>query len=145
MDDISTISFDIETSDAECPLGIEIWLDNVCLFQNNHVKELCKFTHEFSDDECDHILQIIVNGKTQEHTKIDEAGNIIKDATLQISNIIVDDVNINQLFLENCVYEHDFNGTQPKTAVSFYGTAGCNGTISFKFSTPIYLWLLENR
>ena len=36
------------------------------------------------------------------------------------------------------------NGTQPEIADNFFGIAGCNGTISFRFSTPIYLWLLEN-
>jgi hypothetical protein len=26
----------------------------------------------------------------------------------------------------------------------FYGSMGCNGTITFEFNTPFYLWLLEN-
>ena len=144
MSDTSTISFDIETSDAECPLAVEIWLDDTVLLSINHVQEKISFSHDINDDDSEHELRIVISGKTSEHTKIDESGNIVKDATLQISNVVIDDVNIDQLFLKNCVYEHDFNGTQPKTAASFYGTAGCNGTISFKFSTPIYLWLLEN-
>ena len=144
MSDTLTISFDIDTSDAECPLSVEIWLDDTVVFAVLHAKQLYNFRHEFVDNEGEHTLQIIISGKTLAHTQIDEAGNIIKDATLQISNVIVDDIDINQIFLKTCIYEHDFNGTQPKTAVSFYGSAGCNGTISFKFSTPFYLWLLEN-
>jgi hypothetical protein len=89
-------------------------------------------------------LRIVLQGKTLDHTQIDADGNIVKDATLQISNVVIDEIDINQLFLDKCVYTHNFNGTQPEIADTFHGVAGCNGTISFEFSTPIYLWLLEN-
>jgi hypothetical protein len=138
------ISFDVETSDAECSLGVEIWLDNVMLLSNNHVREKVSFSHNISDDDGEHKFRIVMLGKTPDHTQVDEAGNIVKDATLQISNIVIDNLDVNQLFLEKCVYTHDFNGTQPEIADSFHGVAGCNGTIAFEFSTPIYLWLLEN-
>ncbi len=138
------ISFDIETSDAECVLGVEIWLDNAVLLSNNHVQEKITFSHDISDDDGEHELRIVLSGKTTDHTKVDEAGNIVKDATLQISNVVIDEIDINQLFLDKCVYTHNFNGTQPEIKDTFHGVAGCNGTISFEFSTPIYLWLLEN-
>ena len=137
------ISFDIETSDATCPLGIEIWLDDVVLLSNNHVQEKISFLHNISDDDDEHELRIVILGKTSDHTKVDEVGNIVKDATLQISNVLIDSLDVNQLFLEKCVYKHNFNGTQPEIADTFHGIAGCNGTLSFEFSTPIYLWLLE--
>jgi hypothetical protein len=138
------ISFDVDTSDAECPLGIEIWLDDIVLLTNNHVQEKISFSHDINDDDNKHELRIVIHGKTTDHTKVNAAGDIIKDATLQISKVVIDDLDVNQLFLENCVYTHDFNGTQPAMADSFHGIAGCNGTISFKFSAPVYLWLLEN-
>lgn len=138
------ISFDIETSDAECPFGIEIWLDDAVLLTNNYVQEKIAFDYNIRDDDGVHELRVLLTGKTADHTRMDADGNIIKDATLTISNIVIDDININQLFLDKCVYTHDFNGTQPEIQDTFHGIAGCNGTISFKFSTPIYLWLLEN-
>ena len=138
------ISFDIQTSDSECPLGIEIWLDDVVLLTNNHLQEKIVFSHDISDDDGEHELKIIISGKTSNHTQIDTQGNIIKDAMLLLSNVVVDELEVNQLFLDKCVYTHDFNGTHPKSEQAFYGVAGCNGTISFKFSTPLYLWLLEN-
>ena len=61
-----------------------------------------------------------------------------------ITNVVIDDLDVNQLFLEKCVYTHNFNNTQSEIADTFHGVAGCNGTITFEFSTPIYLWLLEN-
>jgi len=138
------ISFDIETSDAECPLGVEVWLDDAVLLSNKHVHEKISFSHDISDDDGEHELRIVISGKTSDHTRVDEAGNIIKDATLQISNVVIDDLDVNQLFLEKCVYKHNFNGTQPEITDTFHGVAGCNGTIGFEFTTPIYLWLLEN-
>ena len=138
------ISFDIDTSDATCPLGVEIWLDNTVLLTSEHVQEKISFAHDINDDDGEHQLRVVISGKTIDHTKVDEAGNIVKDATLQISNVVVDELDINQLFLDKCVYAHNFNGTQSSIEDSFHGVAGCNGTISFEFYTPIYLWLLEN-
>lgn len=138
------ISFDVETSNAECPLGIEIWYNDTALFKKNHVQEKISFAHDISDDEGDQELRIVIFGKTPDHTKVDATGNIVKDATLQLSNVVIDGLDFSQLFSEKCVYTHDFNGTQPAIQDTFYGVAGCNGTISFKFTTPIYLWLLES-
>ena len=41
-------------------------------------------------------------------------------------------------------FQHDFNGTQPEIKDTFFGEMGCNGTVSLRFTTPIYLWLLEH-
>lgn len=142
--DTVKISFDVSTSSSDCPFSLEIWLDDLCLLQTKHIENLYKFAHEFADDEKEHELRIVMDGKTTEHTTVDDQGNIIKDATLTISNVVIEDLDMNQLFLDRCVYTHDFNGTQPKIEDTFHGVAGCNGTISFRFTTPIYLWLLEN-
>lgn len=138
------ISFHVETSDAECPFDIEILLDDIVLLKNNHVQEKITFEYDINDNDGDHELQIRITGKTPDHTKIDEAGTIIKDATLSIHNFEMDRIDVNQLILAKCVYTHNFNGTQSEIADSFHGVAGCNGIISFRFTTPFYLWLLEN-
>jgi hypothetical protein len=138
------ISFDIEASSSDCPLSVQVCLDDAVLLNQTHVDEKIAFVHDISDDDGEHELRIVLSGKTPDHTQVDAAGNIIKDATLQISGITIDGIDINQMFLEKCVYAHDFNGTQPEIQDTFHGVAGCNGTISFRFTTPIYLWLLEN-
>ena len=138
------ISFDVETSNSECPLGVQVWLDDSLLLDHHHVQEKITFAHDMSDDDGEHQLRIVILGKTADHTQVDEAGNIIKDATLQISTVTIDGIDVNQLFLDRCVYTHDFNGTQTEIKDTFHGTAGCNGTIVFEFTTPIYLWMLEN-
>ena len=83
-------------------------------------------------------------GKTPAHTVVDEQGNIVSDAMINISKISVDDIDITQVVHELSVYQHDFNGSQPVIEDKFYGDMGCNGTVRLNFTTPIYLWLLEN-
>lgn len=144
MSDTSTISFDIDTSDATAHIGVAVWIDDVNVFQTYHLTKPKHVEHVVVDDNKEHELRIEISGKHKMHTKIDEQGNIIKDVVVNIKNITVDGIDISQLFMEKVVYKHTFNGTQPEIQDSFYGAAGCNGTISLKFTTPIYLWLLEN-
>jgi len=73
-----------------------------------------------------------------------------------VENFKIDDIDIssmltnypNQLYSDMPThiiqYCHDFNGTQPAVVDRFHGSLGCNGTVTLKFTTPIYLWLLEN-
>ena len=84
-----------------------------------------------------------MTGKTGADTKIDDQGNIVNDACLTVTNVTFEEIELNQLFADNAVYTHDFNGSQAETQGKLYGTMGCNGTVSLEFTTPIYLWLLE--
>ena len=142
--DTVNFKFELTPSDDQCPMSVEVWLDNDLVWSAPQLHQTVMFSHDFSDDDGEHRLRIVLSGKTVEHTVIDDAGNILKDATVQISQVTIDDLDVNQLFLEKCVYEHNFNGSQPDIKDSFHGIAGCNGAISFEFTTPIYLWLLEN-
>jgi hypothetical protein len=143
MDKIK-VEFDINTTDALASLGVQVLLDGVAFYTNDHVQDLCHVEYELDDNDHIHKLQIVMSGKTADHTIIDNNNNITKDATLEISAVSIDGIDINQLFLGKCVYTHDFNGTQPEIADTFHGTIGCNGTINFEFTTPFFLWLLEN-
>ena len=138
------ISCRVGTSDASAKLGLEAWIDNIKFFNSTHIDQSQTISVDLSDHDAEHELRFVLTGKTAEHTKLDGQGNIVKDATLSLSDIIIDGIDINQLFQEKSVYTHDFNGSQSEIQDKFYGTVGCNGTISFRFTTPIYLWLLEN-
>ncbi len=83
-------------------------------------------------------------GKLPEHTKINDAGEITQDALLSVANIQVDGIDISQISANLIEYHHDFNGGQDAIVDRFYGTMGCNGQLKLRFTTPIYLWLLEN-
>lgn len=142
MDDTSTISVDISSTDTSSSLGVAIWLNNQCVFQTPHVSESIHYEHVISDEDGEHELQIVMSGKTQDHTIVDDHGNIIKDAVLSVA-FNVDNVNVDQLFQNQAVYTHDFNGTQSEIKDTFHGLMGCNGVLSLKFISPLFLWVLD--
>ena len=99
---------------------------------------------EILDDEAEHEFKFVMKNKTPEHTVVDDNGNIIKDAMLSIANVAFDGIELGHVFTEQSVYHHNFNGSRNAIKDKFYGDMGCNGHVSLPFTTPIYLWLLEN-
>jgi len=143
---MNTIKFDcvVGSTNFSVPLGLEIWLDQHKLFDLDHVDQACRVEHEISDDDGDHELRFVLKHKQPDHTQVDADGNILSDATITVSDIQFDGIDCQYLTTNLARYQHDFNGTGDLTTESFYGELGCNGTVSLKFSTPIYIWLLEN-
>jgi hypothetical protein len=139
-----SISFTLDTTNPKVALGFEAWVDDQKLFDTDHVQAQQQVVVEIADDDSDHELKFILKNKTADHTQVDDAGNIVVDATLTITDLAFEEIRLGHLFTEHAVYTHDFNGTQKEIQDEFYGVMGCNGTVSLKFSTPIYLWLLEN-
>jgi len=137
-----TLEFDIGTTEPGAMLGVRASMDGTVFYNNSHVTETYHVTHEISDDDLDHVLEIELFGKLPEHTKVNEAGEIVQDAMLEISHMQFDGIDIEQIISPE--YHHDFNGSQDAIVDEFFGHMGCNGTVKVKFTTPIYLWLLEN-
>lgn len=133
----------VNTSDAH-NMGIELWMDQVKFFDSKISPGTHHVVHTFESREQEHTFKIILKDKNDSNTKIDDAGNILKDSLIDVKNISVDEINIDQLFSELSVYRHDNNGHGQLTENKFFGHLGCNGVVELKFSSPIYLWLLEN-
>ena len=144
MNNTAMFSCKIGTTDAAANLGMEIWLDQEQIFNVDHVKETIEFTHEFDEVDAEHELRFIMKNKTVEHTRVDEGNNIVHDAWLTIADVAFEEIELGHMLVEQAVYTHDFNGTQPEIEDTFFGEMGCNGTVSLRFTTPIYLWLLEH-
>lgn len=142
----SKFNLTVSPTDPTVELGFEVWVNDQCVFNSNHISESAMITGYLPSDNVDaeHTLKFVLKGKTQEHTKIDESGTIVNDACLKISNLTFDGIDLGQLVNDLTVYTHDFNGTKSLTTGHFFGTMGCNGTVELKFTTPIYLWILEN-
>ena len=139
------ISFELSTSDAAVPLAFEAWINDQCIFKTDHVTETVQVSYDLSEEEdAEQSLRLIMSGKTHDHTHVDEQGNITQDARLSISGVCFDEIELGQVFLDLAVYVHDFNGTGEFINDQFFGEMGCNGTVELKFSTPVYLWLLES-
>ena len=140
---ISIFSCEIGTTNPALPLGMEIWFDDKCVFDQVHVQGSHIIKYEFNDIEGDHELKFVLKNKLSEHTTVDPDGKIISDAVLTIGNISFDEIDCQYLTTTLAEYQHNFNGTRAETQQKFYGEMGCNGTVTLKFTTPIYLWLLE--
>ena len=143
---MQTVRFgcEISSTDFSVPLGMEVWIDQTLIFDQDHIRHSETVEHEISDDDGDHELRFVLKNKQSDHTQVDASGNIVRDATLTVSQIEFDGIDCDYLTTTLAEYQHDFNGTGSSTTQRFYGELGCNGTVTLKFSTPIYIWLLEN-
>ena len=140
----TAFSCSIDTTDPTCALGMEIWLDHNKIFDVDHVSSAVDIDHEFSDEEQDHELRFVLKNKRPEYTKIDQHGTIVSDALLTIKNFQFEQIESGTLLTDLSIYTHDFNGHGPDTQEKFFGEMGCNGTVTLRFSTPMYQWLLEH-
>lgn len=141
----SQLTFDIFPSNPENPLGVEVWINNQQIADYQPLTQLQHITHVFNDEVGqDQNVKIIVKNKTSAHTKVNEAGEILNDSLVNINNFEIDGIEMDQIVYQKAVYRHSFNGSRPEIFDSFHGPAGCNGSIEFEFSTPAYLWILEN-
>jgi hypothetical protein len=138
------LSFGLESTDADIPLCFELWADSQLIFSNPHVGKFQQIMCNLPNDEGDHILKFILKNKQSYHTIVNEQGEILQDVVLKISNIAFDEIELGHDILNLARYYHDYNGHGKEIEDQFLGEMGCNGTVVLKFSTPIYLWLLEN-
>ena len=143
---MSTVKFScvVAPSDTAMPLGCEIWIDDACVFDQDHVNEPVDVEHIFSDADSERTLRTKLKNKLPEHTQIDDQGNIVSDALLSVTEISFDEIDCTQIVQDLAVYRHNLNSTGPEITDRFFGDMGCNGTVELKFTTPVYLWLLEN-
>jgi hypothetical protein len=141
---LSSISLLARATDTG--LGLTVKFDDKEIYHSpNLATDPQQILCEFDDnDDTEHQLEIVLHGKLPEHTTIDEQGSILQDRCIEISDVKLDDIKLAHVFVEQSTYHHDFNGTADPVTESFYGVMGCNGTVRLKFSSPVYLWLLEN-
>ena len=145
MSNLVPISFVLDTTDATIPLGFEAWINNKKFYDTEHVQSSQQITVEVADDDAEQELRLVLKNKMSDHTKVDLTGNIISDARLVITDLAFDEISLGQLVIDHAVYTHDQNAQLPTLVQDkFYGEIGCNGTVSLKFTTPVYLWLLEH-
>ena len=141
----TNFKFTASPTDKENPLGLTISHNDQIVFDTDKLHESEIIDIEIDDvDDVGHTMSITLKNKTADHTKVDEQGNIIQDSLISISAITLDDIEIDQLFFEKSQYTHSFNSDAESVTQPFYGNLGCNGAVEFKFSTPVYIWLLEN-
>jgi len=126
-------------------LTLTMWFDGEKVWQGSPGPVCERIEHEFLDhDDTAHCLELELSGKLPDHTKVDENNNILEDRVLRIRTLSLDDIELENILTTVATYHHDFNGTAQPVVEKFYGAMGCNGRIKFEFTSPVYLWLLEN-
>lgn len=136
----------ISNSDPAVPLVLKIYIDGVNVETLAPVPADYYFESTVEDSEIaqDHVIEFELLGKLPEHTVVDDQGNIVKDAVVTIHNKQFECIPIDAAFNQRTQYRHDFNGSGQEINDEFFGAMGCNGTARFTFTTPVYVWLLEN-
>jgi hypothetical protein len=139
----STFSIQLRTHGG--PLTVQVKFDERIASKILLTNEITTVTGSFNDDPgITHSIEIELLDKLQEHTKLDLNGNIAQDRTVQVLAVKLDDIHLGNKFNIESNYTHNFNGTGAQTVDTFYGIMGCNGTVKFEFTSPVYIWLLEN-
>jgi len=142
-DTTTKLSFRVAATGAD--LKLRATLDGAVLYEGSPSEAAQTVEHNFDDSqEQEHTLVFEMSGKRPEHTQLDAQGEIVQDRLILISDIAFDDIMLAHVVSERAEYQHDHNGTTRITANKFFGAMGCNGQVTLRFTTPIYLWLLEN-
>ena len=146
MSNVIYLTFDVHASHNNSGIEIVAQIDNndpqiIAVNQTSQTVSL----PVIDDVEANHEFRLIMQGKTNEHTQLDAQGNIVSDVLVYIENLAMDDIALESIIWDLAQYSHDHNGTTNMVVdTGFYGSMGCNGTVSLTFNTPTYLWLLEN-
>ena len=114
--------------------------------------DLIEFEAEFEENK-EYALIIERSGKSNNQTVINEKGDILKDQLLHIKSIEIDDIDLGHLVYEG-IYTPNYpepwatqqreSGQDLKESFKNVTIIGHNGTWSFRFKSPFYMWLLEN-
>jgi hypothetical protein len=120
-----------------------VLLDSVLFAQGSATKEpiTVEFTTDVDEDK-EHILEIRLENKNDSDTVENEDKTaIVKDLLLNIDKIEIDEIDIAALkWLASEFIADDADRPLLKNCVNL----GWNGSYKLKFSSPFYLWLLEN-
>ena len=113
---------------------------------------LIEFEQECEEGK-DYQLILDRSNKDKRQTIVNEKGDLLKDQLLHIKSIEIDEIDLGALLFEG-VYRPNYPepwATQQREAghnipetLKNSVDLGHNGTWTFSFTSPFYMWLLEN-
>ena len=114
--------------------------------------DLIEFEHELEEGK-EYSLILNRSGKGRKQTVINEKGDILKDQLLHIKSIEIDEIDIGALMFEG-VYTPKYpepwatqqreSGNKLEESFKNVTQMGHDGDWRFTFTSPFYMWLLEN-
>lgn len=152
-----------ETVDIKINLSSEHWDDrypgarvyiNQELIHEGLIAEPTELSWSGELEEGEQVIVVEMYDKRNGDTVQDDNGNIIKDVILNIDNISFDDVDLAR---STTNFDFDLDYVVLQMVSTYYPKSeyapevldrcvnlGWNGRWELKFSSPTYLWLLEN-
>ena len=111
-----------------------------------------EFEAEFNEDTK---VDLIINrsGKGVNQTVVNDKGDLLKDQLLHIKRIEIDEIDLGSLvftglytpkYPEPWATQQAESGKELREAFTNVTRMGHNGEWKFTFTTPFYMWLLEN-
>ncbi len=139
----ATVTFDLIPTNQ--PLQVQVRFDgNVVL--DEEISRQTPVYFDFNDDDVgEHCLEIELLNKTHNHTVLNSDGKIVNDSSILIENIALDDIPLGYIATQTAIYTHNNNDSSEPVMDPFYSEIGCNGVVQLKFTSPVYLWLLEKN
>ena len=134
-----------------------LWIDD----QNHYNGEIIgtqskpniiTFEHTFKENT-EHCLTIKRGNKLPGQTVVDNDGNVLKDQLLHIKNIEIDDINLGAIVYNGIYYpeypepwasQQRSMGVELVESFNNCTSMGFNGDWKLKFTSPFYLWLIDN-
>tara|TARA_B100000902_G_scaffold267384_1_gene253413 strand:- start:11 stop:493 length:483 start_codon:yes stop_codon:yes gene_type:complete len=137
--------------------GVDVQLNGKSQWKGeigNDIKDpqVIEFEHEC--EEGDKVeLTLHRYGKTTKDSIVNEKGDLLKDQLLHIKSIEIDEIDLGALVYEG-VYTPEYpepwatqqkdEGIELKKSFTNVTQMGFNGTWTFSFESPFYMWLLDN-
>jgi hypothetical protein len=120
----------------------KVYIDEQLIFDNQIVSPTTvKFSGELTEGK--HKLVIELYDKNKYQTVL-ENGQIVKDQLLNIDSIMFDEIDCQYLKHSLSTYFPNNPSDEIPAKVKNCINLGYNGRWEFEFTTPIYIWLLEN-
>ena len=139
------------------PPHVEILIDKKSHFNSDVTgtedkPDLIEFEAEFEEDK-QYNLIINRSGKDKNQTIVNDKGHLLKDQMLHIKSMEIDEIDIGALVYEGIYTPHypepwatqqRKDGVELRESFKNVTQMGHNGEWKFTFSSPFYMWLLEN-
>ena len=122
------------------------------LTKSKNVTEYFEFDVELAEGNC--YLVIEFKNKTNYDTILDSDGTIMEDLLLNIDSIEIDEIDLGQILWTASEYRPDYpvsyktkteaEGRDLEESIKNCVNLGWNGRWILPFTSPFYMWLLEN-
>ncbi len=139
------VAIDIELSSTnwnERYPGARVYINHTLIFENL-IAEPTKVSWQGTTQDRNKITVEMYNKKPGD-TVTNKNGAIVKDVTLNINSITLDDIELDNLLWTNSIYYPNTDETGAPESMKECVNLGWNGRWELEFDSPVYLWLLEN-